>query len=88
MSKYFQDRLFIQIMTAYQRGYTKSDEDDGWIKQLFGTNQSKPVSAIAEKMALESVIRDFVDNFGPLSDRCPYGVRQRHRQRSRQCSSP
>ena len=68
------DRLFIQIMTAYQRGYTKSDEDDDWIKQLFGTNQSKPVSAIAEKMALESVIRDFVNHFGPLSDRCPYGV--------------
>ena len=62
------DRLFIQLMTAHQRGYTKADD---WI---FGTSESKPVSAVAEKAALESAIRDFVTHFGPLSDRCPYGV--------------
>lgn len=68
------DRLFIQLMTAYQRGYTKADEDDDWMAKIFGTSESKPVSAMAEKAALESAIRDFVTYFGPLSDRCPYGV--------------
>ena len=56
------DRLFIQLMTAHQRGYTTADEDDD------------SVGAMAEKAALESAIRDFVTHFGPLSDRCPYGV--------------
>ena len=70
------DRLFVQLMTAHQRSYTKADEDDNWAKQFFSqfAPPEKPTSAIAEKMALESVIRDFVKHFGPLSDRCPYGV--------------
>ena len=68
------DRLFIQLMTAHQRGYTTADEDDDWIAKIFGASESKLVGAMAEKAALEFAIRDFVTHFGPLSDRCPYGV--------------